>query len=208
MLAGETKDFSVDWTPPSDGVFHVSVGLVKLAWSGIYGWNNDAIIIDTSVVNPPPPPPPASTPIYLDALQTGWVDWSWLTTTNPNFAGSVNEGTKSMQVTFSDPWSGFYLHNDALSTAGKTTLSFAINGNTAGGQALQLRAYDAANHALTAVNLNTYVAGTNLAPNTWVTVNIPLADLGIANATFTGFVVQGRTGVIPPIFLLDNIRLQ
>ncbi|MBI2120091.1 MAG: M23 family metallopeptidase, partial [Parcubacteria group bacterium] len=76
-------------------------------------------------------------------------------------------------------WTGFSVTNSfGVNTAGKNTLSFAINGGATGGQDLYAVLGSASNPSLGIASVTEYIPGRDLAPNTWYQVNIPLADLG------------------------------
>ena len=81
----------------------------------------------------------ADTPIYTDALATGWDDWSWDTTRNLAAATPVHGGTASISVHYDKPWAGLYLHADpAIPLAGYTHLHFWLHGGSSGGQRITL----------------------------------------------------------------------
>ncbi len=151
--------------------------------------------------------PSPSKQIYLDALESGWVSWSWDTVLDFSHATTVFEGANSIESTCTAMWGGVYLHNDAVDTTGYTSLSFAISGGTTGGQGLQIRPYDAANAELPALSLASYITGGTPPLGSWENISIPLTDLGITETIFTGFVIQGNTGSVEATFYLDDIRL-
>ncbi len=82
------------------------------------------------------------------------------------------------------------------------SLTFWINGGSAGGQ--QLQVYGNLGSSPTAqaprYQLNLLLA------NTWQQYTIPLTFLGVANATnFSGFAIQDATGAAQPGFYLDDL---
>ena len=98
-------------------------------------------------------------------------------------------------------WEGLYLAYPALSTQGFTRLRFWIHGGSAGGQQVQVVAY------LPGGAQGTPVPVTAPVSNAWTEVSIPLADLGVANATLTGLVWQDRSGGTQPTLYVDDIAL-
>ena len=70
---------------------------------------------------------------------------------------------------------------------------------SAGGQLLQVYAERAGGGNGPAVPI------APLAANTWTEVNVPLADLGVANTTLSGIVWQDRSGGSQPAFYVDDI---
>lgn len=208
FATSETRTFTWNWTPTSISQFGLAVGILKPAWAGLYEWNSPPNII--SVSNTPLPPTSTSTPsvsIYNEnALESGWGNWSWDTTTNfTNQTAYV--GTTSISVNFIGIWGGLYLHHAPISTAGMSSLKFAISGAVAGNQHLQILALNEAGLTQPRVLLSSYT--TTLLPNGWQQVSIPLVDLGISSGNnVTGFIIQGSSGAIEPEFYLDNVRLE
>ena len=139
----------------------------------------------------------AQTNIYSDSLGTGWVDWSWYTNRDLNATSPVSTGSKSIAVTFTNGWAGFYLHNDAgISTTGYTHLVFNINGGPKGNQSLRVQ-----------VNQNdSAVYDFKVAANTWTKVMVPLSKLG-SPAKLADIFWQDNTGNLQPVFYLDDIAL-
>ncbi len=198
LLVGEQRDFSINWSTNTPGRYRVAFAAIKLNWSGLYHWENSAatFIVETNEHQ-----------VYDDALKPGWANWSWETTTDFSNADSAHEGTQALSVTPTTPWSGLYLHTEPLATDNRTMLNFAIKGKTAGGQVLQLRLYDENRQGLPRVPLAHYLPD-GVKSDAWSTVIIPLADLGAGGAPITGFVIQGMSGAVEPVYLLDAIKFQ
>jgi hypothetical protein len=87
-----------------------------------------------------PPLADFTLPIYTDALQSGFQNWSWAAN-DFNSSGKVRQGTRSIYATYgSGGYEGITFHNDAgVSTAGLTTLEFSVYGMPGtGGKLLNL----------------------------------------------------------------------
>ena len=120
----------------------------------------------------------ADSPIYSDALAAGWQDWSWDTTRNAANTQPVHSGNHSYAVDHTAAWGGFYLRAEpAINTTGFTHLRFWLNGGATGGQQIRILL----NEDETKIKLVTATA------NTWMQVDLPLADFGtpaIINAIY------------------------
>lgn len=204
FAAGETRQFTMTFTPTHEGGYGVAVGLFEPGWTGMYEWIADAASFSAEVASSTP----SGVPIYDDALAPGWTSWSWDTTVDFAHTATVFSGTSAIEATYGAPWAGVYLHHDGFDTTGFGVLTFAIHGGSVGGQGLQVRPYDASFAELPALPLSNYLPGGTPAAGNWTEVSIPLSDLGIADAVFSGFVVQGTTGEIEPTFYLDDIALE
>lgn len=133
--------------------------------------------------------------IYDDELKNGWQNWSWAKT---QLSVPVGNG-KPIKVE-GDAWSALALHHDAFSTEGFTKLVFYINGGTAGGQNLFVRAQ--ADGKLIEAD---YV----IAPKakTWAVVEVPLKDIKADNRTIDGFAWQGQAAAYSPYYV-TRIQLE
>jgi hypothetical protein len=72
-------------------------------------------------------------PIYTDALQNGFQDWSYTDTHDFNNTAIVRQGTKSILAIYNagNGYQGVTFHNPTpVSTAGYTTLEFSVYGET------------------------------------------------------------------------------
>ena len=139
----------------------------------------------------------ADTPIYSDALATGWDDWSWDTTRNFAAGTPVHGGTASISVHYDKPWAGLYLHADpAIALAGYTHLHFWLHGRSRGGQRITIMA-NQNNAAAVAVTATA---------NQWTEQSVALADLG-SPASLSDIFWQDATGGAQPTFYLDDIGL-
>jgi alpha-L-arabinofuranosidase len=144
--------------------------------------------------------------IYSDNLANGWADWSWSARdlTSSDYAHS---GTRSVKVTYTAGYQGFYLHHDAFSTAPYTTLSFWITGGGVGWRKINVQAL-INDSAQAAVSLDSYITGGGIAANEWREVTIPIGALQAGQKTnMTGFWLQDSSGGGQPPFYLDDIKL-
>jgi Glycoside hydrolase family 44 len=137
--------------------------------------------------------------VYSEALTLGWQNWSWSTTLD--FAASVLprlSGTKSIGVTHTYPWAGFFLHNDTpIDTQRVNRLLFWIHGGQ-GGQKIRVVLVDAAGTQLEPGLSLTTVA------NTWKSYNIPLSLLGNPEGV-SGIIWQDQSGAATPTYSLDYV---
>ena len=136
--------------------------------------------------------------VYDDALQNGWVSYSWATVNYANPSPAHGAGGASIRVD-AGAYQAFYLHHTTQDPAGFTTLTFWINGGASGGQTLRLQA---------TVNGNAQTAVALAAPtaNTWTKVSVALGDLGLSGQTgFDGFWIQSTSGGTLPTFYVDDI---
>jgi hypothetical protein len=159
----------------------------------------DTVVLESGV--PPTPPPPVNgMAIYQDSLVNGWNNWSWASVNTASTA-TVHTGSSAIAVT-ADAFEAMYLQHAALPTEAYESLKFWINGGATGGQTLNVVALrnDVAQPAVT---IGPLPAGT------WQEVVIPLAQLGIANATdLSGLWLQENAGVTQPTFFVDDIYLE
>lgn len=145
-------------------------------------------------------PARADQPVYADALQNGWTNYSWATV-NFSSANPVHGGAGAISVQ-SGAYQALYLHHDAQSGAAFTALTFWINGGPTGGQKLQVQA---------TVGGSAQAAYALPAPqaNTWTQVTIPLSALGVAGqSNFDGFWIQDTGGQSSaPVYFVDDVAL-
>jgi hypothetical protein len=144
----------------------------------------------------------APQPIYADSLATSWADWSF-TAHDLQATAPIHSGSKSISVTYG-AWQGLFLHHPGIATVGFTKLTFFIHGGAAGGQKLQLYATRASE---TGSTHGPEVTLPQPAANTWIEMQVPLANLGAAGATITGLTWQDATGGAQPTLYIDDIAL-
>jgi Glycoside hydrolase family 44 len=136
--------------------------------------------------------------IYDNALENGWVDWSWATVTASTTV--VHGGTKSLKVT-AGAWEAIYLHHDPQNGSNFGPLTFWLNGGSNGGQLLQVQA--TLNGAP-----NPPVILPVLAANTWTSFSLTPDQLGTTGqSTFDGFWIQDRSGNPSPSFFFADAGL-
>ena len=146
--------------------------------------------------------------VYDDALENGWQNWSWGTTTNFSSTDYVHTGSYSVQVIYTVPWAGFRLEHTAFCTSPYSSLNFWVNGGAQAGPIIAVQAL-ISDSPQAVVLLNKYIAGGSIAAGAWRQVSIPLADLGVANTcNMTGFWLQEGSGSAQPPFYVDDISLQ
>ena len=139
--------------------------------------------------------------VYTDSLQNGWQNWGWATL-NYNNTNPVHSGSASIAVTIANnTYEAIYIAHNAFDSTPYASLSFWINGGSAGGQQLQVQ-------ALLSSTAQPPVPLAPLPTNSWQHLNISLASLGAAGqSSFSGFWIQDRIGAAQPTFYLDDITL-
>ena len=128
----------------------------------------------------------APTVIYDDALAAGWTNNSWATV-ELRATEQIHSGSKSIAVTYTQPYSALALSHPGISTASVTKLRFFINGGWRGGQQLRVSATrigDAPGTRGPAVVMTPPPA------NSWAEVQIPLDQLGANDTILTGLTWQ------------------
>ena len=143
----------------------------------------------------------ANLPIYTDNLVNGFQNWSWAAVNLGNYS-PVHSGVYSIGVTDGGNSQALALARSDFNTSPYASLSFWINGGSAGGQKLQvLGLLDGTNQ--TAVSLAA------LQTNIWQQITVPLAALGVANKpNCSGFWIQGNAGgAAQPTFYVDDVQL-
>jgi len=142
--------------------------------------------------------------IYSDSLTAGWLNYSYTITANFANTAPVHSGTASISTTISGAWGALQLYHTPMTNSAYGSLTFWINGGSAGGQ--QLQVYGNLGSAPTAQGPRYQL---NILPaNTWQQYTIPLSFLGVAGATnFSGFAIQDSTGSAQPAFYVDDIQL-
>jgi alpha-L-arabinofuranosidase len=144
--------------------------------------------------------------IYGDSLGAGWQDWSW-SARDLASTDVIHSGSRSVKVTYTAAYQGFYLRHTAFDSAHYTALTFWINGGGSNGRSINVAAQlnDASQPS---VALNTYVESGGVAAGAWRKVTIPLSALGANNAAnLNGFWLQDGSGNPQPAFYVDDIAL-
>lgn len=202
FAAGELKNFSYAFPVPSAGTYNVSVGIFKPAWVALYSWFSNAASFTAGGGGS------SGIPIYQNALAPGWENWSWGSTENFNDTSLVAPGSAAaLSVNYTQAWGGLFLHTAGVNTTGKSSLTFSIAGNGAGGQNIQVFMFDAAGTQLTIKNLVPYVTG-GISANSFKQVSIPLSDLNASNKTISAVVFQDVSGAGGATINLDAIGIR
>ena len=142
---------------------------------------------------PSPRLPQADSPVYTDALEAGWEDWSWSITANFANSSPVHGGAASLAVTFTQGWDGlqFGYHGAQLDVSAYDTLRFYIHGGASGGQQVTLQ-IGSIEQVVTPV------------ANTWTQVDVSLLPLGTPRSVGTIW-WWNNTANPQSIFYLDDI---
>ena len=139
---------------------------------------------------------------FTDNLVNSFQDWSWNCTRNFVNTSQSHSGSDSVSVTITSGGGALSLQYSAgFNTAPYASLSFWINGGSAGGQRLQVYG--------TRLNAGvTPYALPRLPTNNWQQFTIPLSSLGVANVgNFSGIYIQDTSGGAQPVFYVDDIQL-
>ncbi len=143
----------------------------------------------------------SSMPVFADSLQNGYQSWSWATI-NFNNSSPVFTGTKSIAVTMGG-YQALALNRSEFMGRLYSGLRFSVCGGSSGGQRFVVKA---------AVSGAGQPAEKSFGPlpggNTWVTYDVSLAELGVANSTaLTGFWWQSSVGSTQATMYVDDIKL-
>jgi hypothetical protein len=153
-----------------------------------FGVKNSTLTVQSPVelkVNSLAPLADFTAPIYTDAVQSGFQDWSYTDTHDFNSTEVVRQGTKSIKATYGgNGYQGITFHNPGtgISTSGYTSLEFSVYADAASnGKKLQIVTNGAYGGAVPQVTL---VGGA------WTTFTVPLSSMG-SPGTITEIVIQG-----------------
>jgi len=133
-------------------------------------------------------------------LQSGFVDWSWGSTINYANTNPLYSGVNSIRVTATN-WGALSLHaGTPLAPSVYSAINFWVNPSNTSGTKVQVQA------SLNGAGQTQVISGLFPA-NTWTSVSITLAALGVANnANFDGFWIQAGTAS-SVTFYIANIVL-
>ena len=114
----------------------------------------------------------------------------------------VHSGSYSISVTDGGNYQALAFEHPDFNTSPYASLSFWINGGSAGGQRLQVWGL------LDGTNQVAYPLAA-LPANTWQQITIPLSSLGVADKpNCSGFWIQGNDGgAAQPTFYVDDVQL-
>jgi hypothetical protein len=133
-------------------------------------------------------------------LNNGWANWDYGSILNFANTTPVYSGAFSISATM-PPWSRIWFVNNMMDVTLYTNFAFRVNGGPGGGQYLQVAA------STNGVD-GTWVDIGPLQTNTWQQITVPLAALGVANATNLNFLWINNWSDNPqPVFYLDDISL-
>jgi hypothetical protein len=140
-----------------------------------------------------------STPIFTDALATGWTAGGWSGTPEVPSKGVVKRGTGSLKYEYTGGYGGFQLlkGGTTLSLAGATGVKFAIYGGTG------------TESKIVKLVLNgNYDAGRQIVlhAGTWTDYAVSLASLG-ATGNLTEITIQEFSGNAPTVIYVDDLGL-
>ena len=144
--------------------------------------------------------------IYSDSLAAGWQNWSYTSTQNFTNTSPVHSGSDSISVTITNAYGGLQLYHPDMTNSAYSSIVFWLNGGTNGGQQLQM--YGNLDVGGTFTTQGARYSLNTPPSNTWQQYTVPLAAIGVANATnFVGFAIQDDVGSPEATFYLDDIQL-
>src|SRR5579885_215101 len=126
----------------------------------------------------------SSYPIYVNALASGWMNWSW---------NSTIDFANPLLFTPARGYGGLYLHTDAgIDTTPYASLTFSAKARS-DGEAFAVGVYNSSNQLLhEPLSLASY--GGQPTSTSWKTYTIPLHDLQASNTLIKGVMLQDITG--------------
>ena len=139
--------------------------------------------------------------LYTNNLVNGFQDWSFGSTRNFANPSPVQAATNSISVTINNSGGALSLQfPNSFDTTPYASLSFWINGGTAGGQGLKV--YGTISNAPQML-----YALPRLETNIWQQFTIPLTALGVASKTnCSGIWMESSTSGSQPVYYVDNIE--
>ena len=151
----------------------------------------------------PPPPPVSGLPIYEDALESSFQDWSWAA--HDLFQTAVAHGG-SRAISFEpDGWSGLAFHHPTpIDTAAFAGVELWVNGGVSGGQAVNVRLFLGGQDQGSAKVSD--LLGAPVAAGAWQRVFMPFDALGISGS-FDDLYLQDWSGQNQGKLYVDDVRL-
>lgn len=139
-------------------------------------------------------------PIYTDANQNDFQDWSYTDVHDFNSTANVRQGSKSIKAVYGgNTYQAITFHNAStgISTAGYISLEFSVFGE-AGTEGKKLQVITNGNYSGPAPQVT-------IAEGKWTTLNVPLSTMD-SPATITEIVLQsaGFTGTVH----IDHVGLR
>lgn len=147
----------------------------------------------------------APLPVYRDALESGFADWSWGTR---NLAQTAVVHGGSAAISFEpDGWAGLYLHRDAgIDLAEHDALELWVRGAGTGAQQVTVALLSGGAVAGSA-SLAPFVAGGSVPAGSWAKATVPFSALGVTSGLLDGFWLQDASGVNQPTLYVDDVQL-
>jgi aryl-phospho-beta-D-glucosidase BglC (GH1 family) len=135
--------------------------------------------------------------IYQDDFISGWDSWSWYTQLRSDSSRAFS-GTRALDVTFTQPWAGFYLRAPFAVAAGYDTLTFKIFGLQDASSQIEVELRDDRDGTRD-------IATITVQPNTWQSFTFPLGAMG-QQGRIAGIVWSDVSGRASNRFLLDEVQ--
>ncbi len=140
---------------------------------------------------------PGAKPVYSEAIEAGWQDYSWTTTVNPVSTSPVASGAKALSASITTPNGALSLRTATPVALQGGRITFSLHGGTAG---TSLGFYSSADDAST---INSKTVTVTAAANTWVNVSLSADQLGnpssVARMAFQSSAVTS--------FSIDNLSI-
>jgi len=137
--------------------------------------------------------------VYDGSLGQGWHDWSYGVDRDLAATVTPHSGSTDIAVT-QKAWGALALQcPDGTDVKGRTTLSFWVNGGTAGGQRV-LVVLNGDNGMKSAYALPALAPG-------WKHVEVKLSALGLTTNTLNTIWFKNATGAESPVYYLDDIEI-
>lgn len=147
----------------------------------------------------------APLPVYRDALESGFADWSWGT---HSLAQSAVVRTGSAAISFEpDGWAGLYLHRDAgIDVATHDTLELWVRGAGSGGQQVTVALLSGGAVAGSGP-LASFVAGGSVPAGSWAKATVSFASLGVTTGILHGLWLQDASGGNQATLYVDDVQI-
>jgi hypothetical protein len=151
----------------------------------------------------PQPDDSRTTLVYTDARAAGWENWSWDATIDLSTPDPVYSGSFAISMT-AQAWGALSLHYDDLDTSPYTWLQFHVR-KTSTEQQLRVYVNDENDVERRYLSECLYTGGQAIAPQTWIRVRIPLADLDAEGQVIRRISIKNFADH-PSSFWIDEMR--
>jgi len=150
----------------------------------------------------PPSPNEDSLFIYDDALVEGWEIFSWEAEFDIAVENVVHTGRMALGVTPSTPGGNVTFINQ-MDISEYAYLEFYVNGDSQGGQELNIVFWDNDNDMQIGITINLcgFILSAALPPDEWILVRFPLQHLDLSGGQYSIIIFSDSQ------FFLDDIRL-